>query len=76
MGAREGTKPEHNPLTRSLSARAQAHGDREGYARGLREGRTEPMVMVMLCVIADHEEGWDLTRRISEQLDLHTDVQQ
>ena len=38
MGAREGTKPEHNPLTRSLSARAQAHGDREGHERGLREG--------------------------------------
>ena len=38
MGAREGTTPEHNPLTRSLSARAQAHGDREGHARGLREG--------------------------------------
>ena len=34
MGAREGTKPEHNPLTRSLSARARAQGHREGHARG------------------------------------------
>ena len=34
MGAREGTKPEHNPLTHSLSARARAQGHREGHARG------------------------------------------
>ena len=37
MGAREGTKPEHDSLTRSLSARVQAHGDREGHARGRME---------------------------------------
>ena len=41
MGAREGTTPEHNPLTRSLSARVRAHGDREGHARGLREGHVQ-----------------------------------
>ena len=33
MGAREGTTPEHDPLTRSVSARAQARG----LARGLME---------------------------------------
>ena len=32
MGAREGTEPEDNPLARSLSARARAHGRREGHA--------------------------------------------
>ena len=26
-------------------------------------------------VIADHEEGWELTRRIREQLNLHTEFQ-
>ena len=38
MGAREGTTPEDDPLTRSVSARAEARGHREGRARGHREG--------------------------------------
>ena len=37
--------------------------------------RTELIVMVTPYVIADHEEGWELTRRIREQLDLHTEFQ-
>ena len=39
--------------------------------------RTELMVMVTPYLIADHEEGWEyaLTRRIREQLDLHTEFQ-
>ena len=41
----------------------------------VREDRTELMVMVTPYVIADHEEGWELTRRIREQLELHTEVQ-
>ena len=45
MGAREGTEPEHDPLTRSLSARAQAkghaQGHREGRAQGHREGHAQ-----------------------------------
>ena len=41
----------------------------------LQEDRTELMVMVTPYVIADHEEGWELTRRIREQLDLHTEIQ-
>ena len=40
----------------------------------VREDRTELMVMVTPYVIADHEEGWELTRQIREQLDLHTEV--
>ena len=39
----------------------------------VQEDRTELMVMVTPYVIADHEEGWELTRRIREQLDLHTE---
>ena len=37
----------------------------------VQEDRTELMVMVTPYVIADHEEGWELTRRIREQFDLH-----
>ena len=32
--------------------------------------------MVIPYVIADHEEGWEITRRIQEQLDLHTEFSQ
>ena len=39
----------------------------------VQEDRTELMVMVTPYVIADHEEGWELTRRIREQLNLHTE---
>ena len=41
----------------------------------VQEDRTELMVMVTPYVIADHDEGWELTRRIREQLDLHTEFQ-
>ena len=51
MGAREGTEPEHNPLTRSLSARAQAHGDREGHERGLREGHAHERMDLMAAAL-------------------------
>ena len=37
MGAREGTKPEDDPLMRSVSARARAHGRRKGHAHGRME---------------------------------------
>ena len=40
------------------------------------EDRTELVVMVIPYVIADHEEGWEITRRIREQLDLHTELSQ
>ena len=42
----------------------------------LQEDRTELLVMVTPYVVADHEEGWELTRRIREQLDLHTEIGQ
>ena len=40
----------------------------------VQEDRTELMIMVTPYVIADHEEGWELTRRIREQLNLHTEI--
>ena len=40
-------------------------------ADAVQEDRTELMVMVTPYVIADHREGWELTRRIREQLELH-----
>ena len=40
----------------------------------VQDNRTELMIMVTPYVIADHEEGWELTRRIREQLDLHTQL--
>ena len=41
-------------------------------ADSLQEDRTELLLMVTPYVVADHEEGWELTRRIRQQLDLHT----
>ena len=43
-------------------------------ADAVQEDRTELLVMVTPYVIADHEEGWELTRRIREQLGLHTEL--
>ena len=35
------------------------------------EDRTELLILVMPYVIADHREGWALTERIKQQLELH-----
>jgi len=43
LGAREGTIPEDDPLTRSLSSRARA----EGYTRGHSDGRAEAVLAVL-----------------------------
>ena len=32
------------------------------------------MIMVTPYVITDHEEGWDLTRRIRDRLELHSNL--
>ena len=42
----------------------------------LQEDRTELVIMVIPYVIADHREGWELTRQIREQLDLHRELSQ
>ena len=36
----------------------------------LQEDRTELLIMVTPYVVADHEEGWELTRQIRDHLDL------
>ena len=45
MGAREGTKPEDDPLMRSQNAKARtegrAQGHQEGHAQGRREGHAQ-----------------------------------
>ena len=67
MGAREGTQPEHNPLTRSLSARARAmgraHGHREGHAQGLREGHAQGRMDIVAAALRARgiEVALDLT---------------
>ena len=38
MGEREGTKPEDDPFTRSLSLKAEARGDAKGYENGYENG--------------------------------------
>ena len=43
-------------------------------ADSLLEDRTELLVMVTPYVVADHEEGWELTRQVQEQLGLHRDA--
>ena len=41
-------------------------------ADSLQEDRTELIIMVTPYVIADHEEGWELTRQIQDRLKLHS----
>ena len=38
------------------------------------EDRTELMVMVIPYVVTDHEDGWELTQRMREQLELHAEM--
>ena len=40
-------------------------------ADNFQQDRTELMIMVTPYVIANHEEGWELTERLREQLELH-----
>ena len=43
-------------------------------ADSLQEDRTELLVMVTPYVVADHEEGWELTRQVQEQLRLQETI--
>ena len=38
------------------------------------EDRTELMVMVIPYVVTDYEDGWELTQRVREQLELHAEM--
>ena len=43
-------------------------------ADSVEKDRTELMIMVTPYVITDHEEGWELTRRIRDRLELHSNI--
>ena len=64
MGAREGRKPEDDPLTRSLSGRAEARG----HARGHREGHQEGQVR-MVHRMAARKFGAETAARLVERLE-------
>ena len=51
MGAREGTKPEDDPLMRSQNARARTEGHAEGHQQGLAEGRSEMLAANVLTIL-------------------------
>ena len=51
MGEREGTKPEDDPFTRSLSLKAEARGDAKGYLRGREHGRTEALAENVVALL-------------------------
>ena len=76
MGAREGRRPEDDPLTRSLSGRAEARGRargrREGHAQGHREGhargRVEERARLMHRMAA-RKFGAETAARLGERLE-------
>ena len=43
-------------------------------ADSIQEDRTELLIMVTPYVIANHDEGWQLTRQIQDSLDLHSAI--
>ena len=51
MGAREGTRPEDDPLTRSLSAKARAEGHTEGRSEGWAEGHAAAWAEAVLATL-------------------------
>ena len=55
MGAREGTRPEDDPITRSVSEKAEvkgyARGRKEGHDEGRNEGRREMLAANVLAVL-------------------------
>ena len=89
MGAREGTKPEDDPLMRSLSARARAKGRMEIVAavlriRGIEAALDSAEVHALFGGLSDDAlmaaalvctSEADFRRRIREQLDPHAEIQ-
>ena len=64
MGAREGTKPEDDPLMRSHSAQVRAEGRAEGHREGVARGHMNAVVHVLeargIAVTLDAVEDRDL----------------
>ena len=60
MGAREGTKPEDDPLMRSHSARARAQGRAHGRAQGLMDAMAQVLDARGIAVTLDGAEDREL----------------
>ena len=64
MGAREGTKPEDDPLMRSHSAQVRAEGRAEGHREGVAQGHLNAVVQVLesrgIAVTLDAAEDREL----------------
>ena len=64
MGAREGTRPEDDPFTRSISREAEARG----HLRGRREGRAAGHVEAVLAVLS--ARGMGSASRFAQEREL------
>ena len=62
MGAREGTRPEDDPITRSLNATARAEGVEQGRAEGIAEKRA------LLCRLAGRKFGAVTAGKLADRL--------
>ena len=62
LGAREGTRPEDDPITRSLNATARAEGVKQGRAEGIAEERA------LLCRLAGHKFGAHTAGKLADRL--------
>ncbi len=75
MGTREGTRPEDDPFTRTISQRAQAKGHAEGRAEGHEKGRIEGQ-MRMMRRMAARKFGSETADRLVERLEGLDDAEQ
>ena len=70
MGAREGTGPEDDPITRSLNATARAEGMEQGRAEGRKQGRAEVAAeeRTLLCRLAARKFGAPTAGKLAGRL--------
>ena len=68
MGAREGTKPEDDPLMRSHGARARVKGHAEGHREGVAQGQLNAVAQILeargVAVTLDTAEDRELVAEI------------
>ena len=76
MGAREGTRPENDPLIRSVHRTAEAKGHAKGHAQGHAEGRAQGRaeghaeVCMEAVATALRARGIEFTRTLAEYREL------
>ena len=68
MGEREGTRPEDDPLSRTLIRRGESRGRREGHARGREDGRRKERAEMVRTVL--RSRGIEASPRLEEELAL------